>query len=104
MNGFDPRIIVAPMYVRPICPISRGDRASPVGEGHFSPPIFAYGTQLRMLQVVDSTFYFFIKNADTSQVLDSFRIHLNPDAQCLMRRFGQSNWLSRLNILSTKQI
>ncbi len=34
-----------------------------------SPPIFAYDTQLRTLQVVDSTFYFFIKNAKPAEVL-----------------------------------
>lgn len=38
-----------------------------------SPPIFAYDTHLRMLQIVDSTFYFFIENADTAQVLDSIQ-------------------------------
>jgi hypothetical protein len=35
-----------------------------------SPPIFAYDAQQRVLQVVDSTFYFFIKNADVSDVLE----------------------------------
>jgi hypothetical protein len=40
-----------------------------------SPPIFAYDAQLRSLQVVDSTFYFFIKNANAKEVLDSI---LNP--------------------------
>lgn len=38
-----------------------------------SPPIFAYDAQQRMLQVVDSTFYFFIKNADAADVLDSIQ-------------------------------
>lgn len=38
-----------------------------------SPPIFAYDAQLRTLQVVDSTFYFFIKNADTREVLESIQ-------------------------------
>lgn len=38
-----------------------------------SPPIFAYDTELRMLQIVDSTFYFFIKNADSARVLDSIQ-------------------------------
>lgn len=36
-----------------------------------SPPILAYDAQQRMLQVVDSTFYFFIKNADLAEVLES---------------------------------
>lgn len=38
-----------------------------------SPPIFAYDEQQRVLQVVDSTFYFFIKNADAREVLDSIQ-------------------------------
>lgn len=38
-----------------------------------SPPIFAYDAQQRMLQVVDSTFYFFIKNADAADVIDSIQ-------------------------------
>ncbi len=38
-----------------------------------SPPIFAYDAQQRMLQVVDSTFYFFIKNADAADVVDSIQ-------------------------------
>lgn len=38
-----------------------------------SPPIFAYDQQQRVLQVVDSTFYFFIKNADAAEVLDSIQ-------------------------------
>lgn len=36
-----------------------------------SPPIWAYDSQNRMLQVVDSTFYFFIKHADINDILDS---------------------------------
>lgn len=36
-----------------------------------SPPIFAYDAQQRVLQVVDSTFYFFIKNADVADVLEA---------------------------------
>jgi len=35
-----------------------------------SPPIFAYDSQQKLLQVVDSTFYFFIKNADAEDALD----------------------------------
>lgn len=35
-----------------------------------SPPIFAYDVQQRILQVVDSTFYFFIKNATAAEVVD----------------------------------
>ncbi|WP_414451826.1 hypothetical protein AB4851_24785 [Burkholderia sp. 22PA0099] len=35
-----------------------------------SPPIFAYDAQQRILQVVDSTFYFFIKNANPEDVVD----------------------------------
>jgi hypothetical protein len=38
-----------------------------------SPPIFAYDAQQRVLQVVDSTFYFFIKNANASDVLESLQ-------------------------------
>lgn len=38
-----------------------------------SPPIFAYDTQQRVLQVVDSTFYFFIKNAKAEEVLESLQ-------------------------------
>jgi hypothetical protein len=38
-----------------------------------SPPIFAYDAQLRTLQVVDSTFYFFIKNADARDVSASIQ-------------------------------
>ena len=38
-----------------------------------SPPIFAYDFQQRMLQVVDSTFYFFIKNADANEVIESLQ-------------------------------
>ncbi len=38
-----------------------------------SPPILAYDSQQRMLQVVDSTFYFFIKNVDTREVMDSIQ-------------------------------
>jgi hypothetical protein len=38
-----------------------------------SPPILAYDQQQRSLQVVDSTFYFFIRNADTAEILDSIQ-------------------------------
>ena len=38
-----------------------------------SPPIFAYDAQQRVLQVVDSTFYFFIKNANIQDVLESLQ-------------------------------
>lgn len=38
-----------------------------------SPPIFAYDAQQRVLQVVDSTFYFFIKNADRAEVVESLQ-------------------------------
>lgn len=38
-----------------------------------SPPILAYDAQQRTLQVVDSTFYFFIRNADTQEVLESLQ-------------------------------
>ena len=34
-----------------------------------SPPIIDYDAQNRLLQVVDSTFYFFIKNSDTDEIL-----------------------------------
>jgi hypothetical protein len=43
-----------------------------------SPPIIDYDSQNRLLQVVDSTFYFFIKNANTKEVLDSIQNPLNP--------------------------
>ena len=38
-----------------------------------SPPIIDYDSQNRVLQVVDSTFYFFIKNSDTKEILDSIQ-------------------------------
>jgi hypothetical protein len=38
-----------------------------------SPPIFAYDAQQRILQVVDSTFYFFIKNANIGEALESLQ-------------------------------
>ncbi len=38
-----------------------------------SPPIFAYDVQQRTLQVVDSTFYFFIKHADATEVIDAIQ-------------------------------
>jgi hypothetical protein len=43
-----------------------------------SPPIIDYDSQNRLLQVVDSTFYFFIKNTDASEVLGSIQNPLNP--------------------------
>jgi hypothetical protein len=43
-----------------------------------SPPIWAYDSQNRLLQVVDSTFYFFIKHADIHDILDTIP---NPLAQ-----------------------
>jgi hypothetical protein len=38
-----------------------------------SPPIIDYDSQKRLLQVVDSTFYFFIKNANVREILDSLQ-------------------------------
>lgn len=38
-----------------------------------SPPIMAYDDQNRVLQVVDSTFYFFIRNANLKDFLDSIQ-------------------------------
>jgi hypothetical protein len=38
-----------------------------------SPPIIDYDAQNRLLQVVDSTFYFFIKNAPIQEILDSIQ-------------------------------
>lgn len=38
-----------------------------------SPPIIDYDSQNRLLQVVDSTFYFFIKNSDTTEILQSIQ-------------------------------
>jgi hypothetical protein len=43
-----------------------------------SPPIIDYDFQNRLLQVVDSTFYFFIKHANIKEILDSIP---NPLAQ-----------------------
>jgi hypothetical protein len=40
-----------------------------------SPPIIDYDTQKRVLQVVDSTFYFFIKHVDAKEVAADM---LNP--------------------------
>lgn len=42
-----------------------------------SQPIFAYDEQQRVLQVVDSTFYLFIKNADAREVLESIQSPLD---------------------------
>ena len=38
-----------------------------------SPPIIDYDSQNRLLQVVDSTFYFFIKNSDLKEILASIQ-------------------------------
>ncbi len=38
-----------------------------------SPPIIDYDSQNRLLQVVDSTFYFFIKNSDVKEILGSIQ-------------------------------
>lgn len=38
-----------------------------------SPPIIDYDSQNRLLQVVDSTFYFFIKNSDLKEILESIQ-------------------------------
>lgn len=38
-----------------------------------SPPIFAFDAQQHVLQVVDSTFYFFIKNADLDAALENIQ-------------------------------
>jgi hypothetical protein len=38
-----------------------------------SPPIIDYDAQNRLLQVVDSTFYFFIKNSDLKEILESIQ-------------------------------
>jgi hypothetical protein len=43
-----------------------------------SPPIIDYDSQNRLLQVVDSTFYFFIKNSDPKEILESIQNPLNP--------------------------
>jgi hypothetical protein len=42
-----------------------------------SPPIIDYDSQNRLLQVVDSTFYFFIKNSDLKEILESIQNPLN---------------------------
>lgn len=44
-----------------------------------SPPIIDYDFQNRLLQVVDSTFYFFIKNTDAKEILESIQNPLNPN-------------------------
>ena len=38
-----------------------------------SPPIIDYDLQNRLLQVVDSTFYFFIKNSNLKEILKSIQ-------------------------------
>ena len=38
-----------------------------------SPPIIDYDSQNRLLQVVDSTFYFFIKNSNLNEILESIQ-------------------------------
>lgn len=43
-----------------------------------SPPIIDYDSQNRVLQVVDSTFYFFIKNSDPQEILDTLQNPLSP--------------------------
>jgi hypothetical protein len=43
-----------------------------------SPPIIDYDSQNRLLQVVDSTFYFFIKNADLQEILGAIPNPLAP--------------------------
>jgi len=42
-----------------------------------SPPIIDYDSQNRLLQVVDSTFYFFIKNANLREIRDAIPNPLN---------------------------
>jgi hypothetical protein len=42
-----------------------------------SPPIIDYDSQNRLLQVVDSTFYFFIKNTNAKEILESIQNPLN---------------------------
>ena len=42
-----------------------------------SPPIIDYDAQNKLLQVVDSTFYFFIKNTDAKEVLASIQNPIN---------------------------
>ena len=42
-----------------------------------SPPIIDYDSQNRLLQVVDSTFYFFIKNTNATEILESIQNPLN---------------------------
>jgi len=43
-----------------------------------SPPIIDYDSQNRIVQVVDSTFYFFIKNTDPAEILESISNPLKP--------------------------
>lgn len=43
-----------------------------------SPPIIDYDQQSRLLQVVDSTFYFFIKNANIEDIIEGIQNPLAP--------------------------
>lgn len=38
--------------------------------GNSNPPVIAYDSNSRLLKVVDSTFYFFLKNADLESIKD----------------------------------
>jgi hypothetical protein len=46
-----------------------------------SPPIIDYDSQNRLLQVVDSTFYFFIKNSNAAEILESIQNPLDAWTQ-----------------------
>lgn len=35
-----------------------------------SPPIFDYDLSTRSVKIIDSTFYFFLKNCDRKEILD----------------------------------
>jgi hypothetical protein len=50
-----------------------GGIANLQSEKAISPPIFADDFEQRILQVVDSTFYFFVKDADARCVVDSIQ-------------------------------
>ncbi len=56
-----------------------------------SPPIIDYDSQNRLLQVVDSTFYFFIKNADLKEILQSIPNPLETEIRG-RNETGGSRW------------
>lgn len=51
-----------------------------------TPPIIDYDRTLKSLQAVDSTFYFFLKNADLKTILEEI---VNPVEDAAARRGGR---------------